>query len=840
MSPEAASSGPTPPQHPNAPTADLPGDVPPPAVPPATGGGDSPGDEIGPYRLVSILGEGGFGVVWLAERSQPFVQRVALKLIKPGMDSAAVLARFEMERQVLASIDHPHVAKVFDGGMAASGRPYFAMEYVDGAPISDHCDRARLSIRDRLSLFLQVCEAVQHAHMRGVIHRDLKPSNVLVFTDAAGQPHVKVIDFGIAKALTQREAERKFFTEAGQLIGTPEYISPEQAELGSDDIDTRTDVYSLGVMLYELLVGALPFEPRELRSHAFREMQRIIREVDPPTPSTRLSTIASRDSARASRIAEARRERLGALALELRRELEWIPLKAMRKERDERYGSASELAEDIRFFLDGKPLKAAPESSAYRARKFVRRHRGAVAAAIAVGSALSVGFIATAWQWRVAVRALAEAEAMNAFVVDDVFGASDVDRYDEGVRAADLVREAAKLAPERFPADPRLRGRVLLAMGRALLGVGSPKEAIGPLESAQGDRASLEPRDRVRLDIALAEALYRTTGGRDPVRSAMLAREALAAARGMDPIDAELESTALNHLGGALKGQGDLDGAAKSYQEALAIREATLGVVSVEAHVVRGNLALVRLERARALAREARVAREEASGATEPAAREAALARARERAVAADAGLEAAALEFGQLAVSAKRDLGERHVHAISMANEHATALLLRAIELRASDPSRADELAARAVDAFEPLEIIVAERLAPTHFRRVWIAGNHARALADLGRISEAAEVLSQLFDPAEMLRAPMTADQAALAGALMRQLDKLGRTDDALAHADASVRWARRSADPAARLRSIEAAASAIIESRKSAADPEGLRRWMEFSSKLSQSNP
>ncbi len=840
MSPEIDAAGSLPPFDSKAETADLPAGPPPPTLPPSGGSGDSHGDEVGPYRLISVLGEGGFGVVWLAERRLPFVQRVALKLIKPGMDSATVLARFEMERQVLAAIDHPHVAKVLDGGMAASGRPYFAMEYVEGLPISDHCDRSRMPIRDRLRLFVQVCEAVQHAHMRGVIHRDLKPSNVLVSIDATGQPHVKVIDFGIAKALTQRDAERKFFTEAGQLIGTPEYVSPEQAELGSEDIDTRTDVYSLGVMLYELLVGALPFEPRELRSRAFREMQRVIREVDPPTPSARLSTIASKDSMRASRISETRRERLDVLASELRRELEWIPLKAMRKERDQRYGSASDLSDDIRRFLDGRPLKAAPESRVYRARKFVRRHRGAVAAAVAVGSALSAGFIATAWQWRVAVGALAEAEAMNAFVVDDVFGASDVDRYDEGVRAVDLVREAALLAPQRFPSDPRLRGRVLLAMGRALLGVGSPKEAIAPLEFARADRASLEPGDRAQLDISLAEALYRTTGGKDPVRGAMLAREALAAARGMDPVDLALESTALNHLGGAMKGQGDLDGAAQAYKDALAIREATFGVASVEAHVVRGNLGLVRLERARTLGRDARAAREEAAAATDPVAREAALARSREMASAAADGLEAAALEFGRLADAAKRDLGERHGHTISMANEHATALLLRSLLLRASDPAKADELAVRAVDAFVPLEAIVAERLSPTHFRRVWIAGNHARALADLGRVAEAASVLRQLFDPAEMLRAPMTADQAALAGELMRHLDGLGRIDEAIGHAEASLRWARRSADPRARVRAIEAAVSANIEARTSAADPEGLRRWTEFGAKLSPSKP
>jgi serine/threonine protein kinase/Tfp pilus assembly protein PilF len=336
------------------------------------------GAVFGPYRLVRQIGEGGMGAVWMAEQAQPVQRTVALKLVKPGLDSGQVLARFEAERQALALMDHPNIARVFDAGSTADGRPYFVMELVQGVPITTYGDQHRLTPRQRLELFVPVCQAVQHAHQKGVIHRDLKPSNVLV-TLYDGRPVPKVIDFGIAKAAGQKPAERATFTELGQVVGTLEYMSPEQAGLNQLDIDTRSDVYSLGVLLYELLTGSTPLEKRRLKEAALLEVLRLIREEEPPRPSTRLSTTDELPAVAARRGLEPRK--LSGL---VRGELDWMVMKALEKERDRRYESANGLAADVQRYLADEPVLACPPSAWYRFRKFARRHKAPLAVAALV------------------------------------------------------------------------------------------------------------------------------------------------------------------------------------------------------------------------------------------------------------------------------------------------------------------------------------------------------------------------------------------------------------------------------------------------------------------------
>lgn len=355
---------------------------------------ERPGTTVGLYKLLQPIGEGGFGMVFLAEQTVPVRRRVALKVIKLGMDTKAVVARFEAERQALALMDHPHIARVLDGGATEHGRPYFVMEYVVGDPITKFADERKLTVSDRLSLFSQVCSAVQHAHTKGVIHRDIKPANVLVSV-VDGKPFAKVIDFGIAKATASPLTDKTLFTEHKQLIGTPEYMSPEQAE-GSNDIDTRTDVYALGVLLYELLTGATPFEGTRLRSAAWGEMQRIIREEDPPMPSVRLN----RDQAKLNSTAAARAEEPARLSTLLKGELDWIVMKALDKDRGRRYESPNQLAADVQRHLAGEAVVAAPVSNAYRLRKFVRRNKGPVLAGSAVAVALVAGMAVATWQWQ--------------------------------------------------------------------------------------------------------------------------------------------------------------------------------------------------------------------------------------------------------------------------------------------------------------------------------------------------------------------------------------------------------------------------------------------------------
>ncbi len=345
----------------------------------------------GRYKLIEAIGEGGMGTVWLAEQREPVRRKVAVKLVKAGMDSKSVLARFEAERQALAMMDHPNIAKVFDGGMTEQGRPYFVMEFVKGVPLTEYCDQARLSLKERLNLFVSVCQAVQHAHQKGIIHRDLKPSNILICL-YDGKPVPKVIDFGLAKAMHQSLTDQSLHTAFGMMVGTPLYMSPEQAEHNNLDVDTRTDIYSLGVILYELLTGSTPLERQQLKDAAFNEILRLIKEVEPQKPSTRLSGSASLPSVAAQRSIDPRH-----LQRSLVGELDWIVMKTLEKERSRRYETANGLARDIERFLNDEAVEACPPSTAYRLKKFLRKHKGKAIAAGAVLLALVLGIIGTGW-----------------------------------------------------------------------------------------------------------------------------------------------------------------------------------------------------------------------------------------------------------------------------------------------------------------------------------------------------------------------------------------------------------------------------------------------------------
>jgi serine/threonine protein kinase len=361
-----------------------------PALLSVTGSNEQPGSVIGPYKLLQQIGEGGMGTVFMAEQTQPVQRKVALKLIKPGMDTRQVIARFEAERQALALMEHPNIAKVFDAGTTDAGRPYFVMELVRGVPLTKYCDEHRLTPRQRLELFVPVCQAVQHAHQKGIIHRDLKPSNVLI-APYDGKPVVKVIDFGVAKATGQRLTERTLFTEFGAVLGTLEYMSPEQAELNNQDIDTRSDIYSLGALLYELLTGTTPLDRARLKKTAFADMLRIIRDEEPPKPSTRLSeSKGSLPSISAQRQTEPAK-----LTKLVRGELDWIVMKALDKDRNRRYETANGFAMDVQRYLTDEPVQAFPPSASYRLRKFVRRNKRPFAAAVALATLLVLGIVGT-------------------------------------------------------------------------------------------------------------------------------------------------------------------------------------------------------------------------------------------------------------------------------------------------------------------------------------------------------------------------------------------------------------------------------------------------------------
>ncbi len=480
---------------------------------------EGPGTLIGSYKLLEQIGEGGMGVVYMAAQQQPVKRKVAIKIIKPGMDTRQVIARFEAERQALALMEHENIARVLDAGATDSGRPYFVMELVRGIPVTEYCRRERLAPEPRMRLFVDVCHAVQHAHHKGIIHRDIKPSNVMV-TLHDGEPVVKMIDFGVAKATNQQLTDRTLFTNYAQMIGTPLYMSPEQAEMSGLDVDTRSDIYSLGVLLYELLTDTTPFEKDRLKEVGYDEMRRIICEEDPPKPSTRLSTIgAARETISDRRRADARR-----MSQALRGELDWIVVKSLEKNRSRRYQTAKDFAEDVLRYLNGEPVEACPPSVAYLARKFLGRHRGLVASTCAIGLMLITGtVIATSLAIRAgrleqqAEEAQAKAEneaaiatAISDFLSDELLGqANPYENPNRELRLREVLDRASVRIDGNFEGQPLVEAKIRVTLGSTYFHLGEYQESARHFDRAyQIYLTELGPNDPKTLKVAAQRAFF--------------------------------------------------------------------------------------------------------------------------------------------------------------------------------------------------------------------------------------------------------------------------------------------------------------------------------------------
>ncbi len=489
------------------------------------------GSVIGPFKLLQQIGEGGMGVVFMAEQMVPVERKVALKIIKPGMDTRRVIARFEAERQALALMDHPNIARVLDAGATESGRPYFVMELVRGVPITEYCDVHQLSPRERIELFLPVCHAVQHAHQKGIIHRDLKPSNILI-AEYDHEPVAKVIDFGVAKATAQRLTERTLFTEFGQVMGTVEYMSPEQAKLNQLDVDTRSDIYSLGVLLYELLTGDTPYDRQRLRSAAFDEVLRIIREDEPPRPSTRLSS-----SIALPKVASNRRLDPAKLAKLIRGELDWIVMKCLEKDRNRRYETANGLAADLQNYLQDEPVQACPPSAYYRLKKFVRRNNvlAAYMAGLTFAMIISVVFIVSLVQQREAKEAALEIATTNearataiSGVMQEMLQAANPDAaHGANYTVRRMLDDFSAKFSDQLDDQPEVKATIHSIIGNAYQRLGELEEALPHLESALKLRRKLFGQNHIEVANSLINyARFRSELGHTQEAIA-LAQEAL-------------------------------------------------------------------------------------------------------------------------------------------------------------------------------------------------------------------------------------------------------------------------------------------------------------------------
>ncbi len=564
---------------------------------PSTPSSDDPfpqPERIGPYRILQVVGEGGMGVVYDAEQVKPVRRRVALKMMKVGMDTKDVVARFEVERQALAVMDHPGIAKVLDAGAAEAGRPYFVMEYVRGVPLTEYCDQRKMGTGGRIQLFIAICQAVQHAHQKGVIHRDLKPSNVLV-TDQDGQPAPKIIDFGIAKAISQRLTDKTFVTAYGTAIGTPAYMSPEQAEMSGLDVDTRTDIYSLGVMLYELLVGELPTDPSKHSLHGFIA-QLVARDTDAPTPSAKVS-----GSNKAENVAALRSTNPSGLQHVLKGDLDWIVMKAIDKDRTRRYETANGLAMELGRYLANEPVVARPPSAGYRAAKFVQRHRPSVIAASVAALALVVGAILTTAGMIRATRAKAQTrrEAETAQQVSDflvsLFEMSDPsEARGNTITAREVLDRGAERIDTALTDQPLVQARLLSTVAKVYRALGLYGDARRYYTRALQVRSAALPSD----DALVIASMLNLAEIQSLLGAYTTAKSLLVAVRNRGTSLAATDSlleTVESDLGVIQFQKGQYAAAAAAFQQVVQARERMFGPESEQVAKALRNLGGVNL-----------------------------------------------------------------------------------------------------------------------------------------------------------------------------------------------------------------------------------------------------
>ena len=693
--------------------------------------GFAAGGCIGSYRLLAELGQGGMGHVWLAEQTLPVRRQVALKIIKAGMDSAQVLARFDAERQALALMDHPAIAKMFEAGATAQGRPYFVMEYVRGESLTTYCDRQRLTTRERLELFLQLCDGVHHAHQKGIIHRDLKPSNILV-TSQDDQAVPKIIDFGVAKAMSQPLTAHTLYTSFGGFVGTPEYMSPEQAEMRTGDIDTRTDVYALGVVLYELLTGVLPFERNLFKGQTFDEIRRTIREIEPLRPSARVT----RPDATAANAAGSRRTEPVRLAGLLRGDLDWITMKALEKDRAHRYGSASDLAADIRRHLTDQPVLAGPPSALYRSRKFVRRHRFGVATTVVLfalvmgfGVVMAVQANRIARERDRANRETQIAKEVSAFLVALFEVSKPSEAAANSVTAREILDKGAVRIQQETQLGPEIKAALLATMGDVYKSVGLYPTAQQLSEEALRSRRELFGSRSLEAAGSLAQLADVMWRRGQLAEAERMHREALDIRRSASATENLEVAESLAGLASVMSEKADYEQAESLFQESLRLYRRFAGEPHANPARVLTGLASIRLQKADY------------------------------------AGAETLLREAYE---QDRRLLGSGHPRTIAGANNVATALLMQGNYTQAEAVYRANLT-----------ETI--RTLGPEHAELATLYGSLGSALYFQGRYADAEEPYRKALDIARKAFGPDHASVAMASGNLGQALDAQGKYGDA-----------------------------------------------------------